>query len=104
MSDRHRPLNETLTAFREAGLELEVRRGGKHLKVRADRLTATVAATPSDRRRSIAKRLVKGLRSVSEAPSIAPTQKTNEEKSKARLLLEERKAELAATEAGGKRI
>jgi hypothetical protein len=71
MTKRHEPLNQTISVFKDAGLDPRVERG-KHFKVKADRLMAVVSATPSDRRaaikaRGVARRLVEGRHAEAES-------------------------------------
>jgi hypothetical protein len=54
MSRRNPPLEATIAAFRAAGLEPEVERTRRHVKVRcAGFLTIVVASSPSDYRAAV---------------------------------------------------
>ena len=60
---RHDALDGTIKVFKGAGFDPRVERGRKHIKVKADRLTAVVGSTPSDRKaavnaKAVAKRLL----------------------------------------------
>jgi hypothetical protein len=64
MSRRHDALDSTIKVFKDARLEPTVKRG-RHIKVRAGKITAVLSATPSDHRvaikaRAVARRLVRG--------------------------------------------
>lgn len=101
------PLHETLAVFHEAGLTPDVRHGRGHIKVRAKKrgrsLLAVVGTTPSDQRaginaRAVARRLVKEPRNEPQGHFSNAYQCPDnalDQRSKARLLVEQRNAELS---------
>ena len=123
MKTTNKPLKETLTVFEQAGLDPEVRHGRKHLKV-VRNILAVVGAIPSDGRagvnaRAVARRLIRepeerhagkaagDRRTPAQTPQQSnagrahvpslPRPKGSERQTKgARLLVEQRNAELAA--------